>query len=355
MIVCLYGKSAAPFVEPLARDLVAAAARSRAEVAALTIEAALSDPGRWRDVRRLYVLPFEVPLDLPASLPAAPAALLRTLFPGAGIVNNLAVHELCFDKINCTKRLLERGLPLPTTLLTSDPREAREFVAAYGNAVLKEPRSCGGHGHVVLSAAGDGTIIGESAGRRYVVELRASGVGRTLAHGVLEVPPPFFLQRLVAEVGRGGKLMPAQILRAYLVDGRILFWTERYRERYRRPSDFIVNVSFGARYRFLPAVNEEVRKLAMRAAEVLDVRIGAVDIIRTFGGEASVLEVDTDGHLMIIDRSFKLLPEYRSIHDFDRFIADALTAPTAETVTLVKRERDPGETRTARKPRPRPK
>jgi glutathione synthase/RimK-type ligase-like ATP-grasp enzyme len=119
----------------------------------------------------------------------------------------------------------------------------------------------------------------------------------------------------------------AQILRAYFVDQQLLFWTERYRHRIRRPSDFIISVAFGAKYRFLPGgVSEEARKVAMRAAEVLDVSIGVVDLIRSSDEGPAVLEVDTDGPNMMIDRSFKSLPDYRSTFDFDDFIAQALIA-----------------------------
>ena len=133
----------------------------------------------------------------------------------------------------------------------------------------------------------------------------------------------------MTDVGRHGALKPAQILRAYVVGGQVVFWTERYRDRIRRPSDFIISVAFGARYRFLPEVSDAAKTVARRAAEVLGVRVGAVDLIRTGGEGPYVLEVDTDGHHMMIDRSFKQLPEYRDVHDFDGYIAELLTAPRA--------------------------
>ena len=65
-------------------------------------------------------------------------------------------------------------------------------------------------------------------GRRYVVELDAVRRRPLAARtACCRCPPPFYLQRLVTDVGRGGVLKPAQILRAYIVDGQIVFWTER--------------------------------------------------------------------------------------------------------------------------------
>jgi glutathione synthase/RimK-type ligase-like ATP-grasp enzyme len=301
----------------------------------------------WQSVERVYTLPFDVPPQLPAALPTAPPLLLRALFPRAELINAPEAHELSWDKIAMARRLLERGVPMPESLISDDAEEARAFVRRHGQAILKAPRSCGGHGHVVVFADDSGTIGGETVGRRYAVDFEPAGAGRSLAHGVLACPPPFYLQRLVTDVGRGGALKPAQILRAYLVDGQATFWTERYRERVRRPGDFIISVTFGARYRFLPEVSDAAQTVARRAAEVLGVRVGAVDLIRSGDEGPYVLEVDTDGYHMMIDRSFKRLPEYRDIHDFDRYIAELLIAPRA----AAPRKRSPPRTRRPRRDR----
>ncbi len=330
MIVCLFGRSTATFVEPVVRDFQRLATRRRVELTALTVEDALADPMRCRDAERVYVLPFEVPLRMSPELPTTHGLLIRALFPRAAVVNSSVAHDLCWDKVATVQRLLARGVPMPATLMTSEPDEARDFIRTHGHAVLKEPRSCAGHGHLVVFADDAGTIAGEAQDRRYVIELTASGAGPRLEDGVLEYPGPFFLQRLVAGVGRGGALQAGQILRAYIVDGRILFWTERYRDRIRRPSDFIISVALGARYRFLREVSDEAAKVARRAAEVLGVSIGVVDVIRAGSEGPLVLEVDTDGHHMMIDRGFVQLPEFRSTYDFDDAIVQTLTAPAPE-------------------------
>jgi hypothetical protein len=324
-IACLYGRTAAAFVEPIVADIQRAAARRGQRVDALAVEDVVRDPERRSAVERLYVLPFDPPSDLPLDLPVEGGALVRALFPRATTANPATVHDLCWDKIATSRRLLDRGLPLPESLITNVPEEAAEFVRDQGQAVLKEPRSCGGEGHLIVFAGAEGSIVGEAHGRRYVVELQAAGIGRRVEHGILRVPPPFLLQRLMTNVGRGGLLLPAQILRAYLVDGQVLFWTERYRDRIRRPSDFVISVSHGARYRFLPAVSEEAKKIALRAAEALDVRIGVVDLVHA-GERTYVLELDTDGHHMFIDRSFKHIPDFRPLYDFDDYIAESLVA-----------------------------
>jgi hypothetical protein len=328
MIACLYGKTAEPFVTPVVADIQAAATARGAEIGAVSIEAVTRAEREWPSVERLYVLPFDVPAGLPPDVPLDPPQLLRALFPRAEVINTPAAHELCWDKLAMSRRLLDRGVPIPETLITSDPDEARDFVRRHQQAILKEPRSCGGHGHVVVLADATGTIAGEVPGRRYAVDFESSGVGRTLTHGVLSCPPPFYLQRLVTGTGRGGVLAPAQLLRAYIVDGQTTFWAERYRGRLRRPADFIINVTFGAKYRFLPQVSDAAETLARRAAEALGVHVGVVDLIRAGDEGPYVLEVDTDGYHMMIDRSFKQLPEYRDVYDFDRHIAERLLEPS---------------------------
>lgn len=313
MIACLYGRAFAPFVESVARDLVAAGSGA---IQPLTIETALADRARCRDVHRLYVLPFDPP-------PGAehPATLVRELFPRAEVAISFAVQDLCWDKLATQERLLERGVPVPDTLVSTEPADVAEFVHKHGFAILKERYSCGGQGHVVVWFEED-QLVGDSGSHQYTIELTTSG--RRQLHGDrLLYPAPFYVQRLVADIGPRG-VTPGQVLRAYIVDNEIRFWTERYRDRYTRPADWIINIGRGAKYRFLQELSAEAQKIALRSAEVLGFRIGVVDLIRTGSGGPYVLGVDTDSHHMIIDRRFKTIPEYRDFFDLDRYIAEAL-------------------------------
>jgi len=323
MIACLYGRDFAPFVEPVVRDLARAAAAAGGEIHPLTIEAALADRERAAAVHRLYVLPFDPPppTRLPTTLATSPAALIRVLFPRAEVVNSFAVQDLCWDKLATEERLLDRGVPVPETLTSPEPADVYDFVHRHGFAILKERFSCAGHGHVVLWFEDD-QLMGDSGGRGSTVELTTAGT-RRIDGERLVYPAPFYVQRLVADMGPR-TVTPGQVLRAYVVDDHIVFWSECYRDRYTRPADWIINVGRGARYRFVLNVSEEVKKIALRSAEVIGLRIGVVDIVRTGSGGPYVLEVDTDSRHMIIDRQFKSLPEYRDFFDLDHYIAEAL-------------------------------
>ena len=300
-------------------DLCAAAAAVGGEIYPLSIEAAVADHARCAAIHRLYVLPFDPPASDGAV--STPATLVRALFPRAEVVVSFAVQDLCWDKIATEQRLLDRGVPVPESLMSSDPDDVREFVRRHGFAIFKERFSCAGQGHVVVWYEGD-RLVGDCGSHQYVMELVAEGA-RRLRGDRLIYPAPFYVQRLVADVGPRG-VTPGQVLRAYVVDHQIVFWTERYRERYLRPSDWIVNVSRGAKYRFVGSVSEEAKKIAMRTAEVIGMRIGVVDLIRTGSTGPYVLEADTDGCHMMIDRQFKYIPDYREYFDLDRYIAEAL-------------------------------
>jgi glutathione synthase/RimK-type ligase-like ATP-grasp enzyme len=319
MIACLYGRACAPFVEPVVRDLSAAAAAAGGEIQPLTIEAALTDRERRAAVHRLYVLPFDPPPS--TEWPAAPAALVRALFPRIDIATSFAVQDLCWDKVATQERLLDRGVPVPETLMSAEPAEVCEFVRAHGFAILKERFSCGGQGHIVMWFEGD-QLVGDCGSHQYPLQLVTEGTRRLYGERLV-YPGPFYVQRLVADLGPRG-VTPGQVLRAYVVDNHVVFWSERYRDRYQRPSDWLINVARGAKYRFVLSVSEEVRKVALRSAEVIGMRIGVVDVIRTGSQGPYVLEVDTDGYHMMIDRQFKEIPEYREFFDLDRYIAEAL-------------------------------
>jgi glutathione synthase/RimK-type ligase-like ATP-grasp enzyme len=321
MIACLYGRPFVPFLEPALTDLCAAAAAAGGQIWPVSIEGAHHRPARCALVRRLYVLPFDLSAD--AAGPTMNAALVHELFPEAEVVIPFAVQDLCWDKVAAQARLVERGIPVPDTYVGSEPGDVHEFVRQHGYAILKERTSCGGHGHIVLWLE-DGTLYGDGGSHRYVIDLVRHGE-RRLRGERLTYPAPFYVQRLVADVTSRGMTAP-QVLRAYVVDHQIPFWTERYRDRYQRPSDWIINVSRGAKYRFLFDLSEEARKIALRAADVVGARIAAVDLVRTGSSGPYVLEVDTDGQHMLIDRQFKSIPEYRDFFDLDRYIAEALLA-----------------------------
>ncbi|MCK6555189.1 hypothetical protein L6Q96_11525 [Candidatus Binatia bacterium] len=326
MIACLYGRPYAPFVESAMRDLCAAAAAAGESIHPIAVEAAVAAPALCAHVHRLYVLPFDAPAESPDA-----AGLLRDLCPRAEIVPAVAAQDLCWDRLATQERLLDRGIPVPETLVSTDPSHLHEFVLAHRFAVLKDRYGCGGHGHLVVWIE-DGQLVGDGGSHLYRIAPAAGG-RRQLDGDLLTYPGPFYAQRLIATLTTRS-VTPAQVLRAYVVDHHIVFWTERYRDRYERPSDWIVSASRGAKYRFLQSVSDEAQKVALRAAEVVGTRVGVVDMVRTGSSGPHVLGVGVDGRHMMIDRGFKDVPDYRAFFDFDRYVAEALLTEPPEPVPL---------------------
>lgn len=334
MFACVYGAAMSPFVEPIARDLARAVQEQAGTLRLTTIEEARRHRAQSALVERLYVLPFDPSTD-------DPTTELKQIFPRAQLVNSIAAQDLCWDKIATQERLVQRGIPTPDTLVTQNPEEVLSFVKKHEFAVLKEPRSCGGYGHFILWLDDSGKLAADCGSHQYHLKLKPSGRAR-LQEANLQLPAPFYVQRMIGLYGPRG-VQPPQVLRAYVVDSEVVLTTERYRERYERPSDWIVNVARGARYRFVLNLSAELNKLAVRAAESVGTRVAAVDIVRTGGGGPYVLEVDTDGYHMFIDRQFKEIPEYRDFFDIDRHIARAILrdAPEPTVRAMWSRSRAP--------------
>jgi len=323
MIVCLYGRPFAPFVEPVARDLCDAVNGLGTEMRAITIEDAYGHGRPFEAVKHLYVLPFDPPESAEQT---TVQDLVADLFPHARPIVSVVAHELCWNKIATQERLRDRGVPIPETLVTVLPEDVIEFVGEHEFAVLKESHSCGGQGHLIVWLD-DGQLVGDCGSHRYAIDLVRDG--RRRLHGDrLSYPGPYYLQRLIADIDPRG-VTPPQVLRAYVVDREIVFWTERYREHYTRPSDWIINHALGARYRFVQNVSAEAEKIALRAADVVGARVAAVDLVRTGRGGIYVIEVDCDGSHMFVDRSFKEVPDYRDYFDLDRYIAQLIVNEAA--------------------------
>ena len=320
-IACVYGSGAAAFVEPTVRDLARFVGTHRTDLVGVNLDQAVLQARVMSDVSLVYVLPFE----MPRGVEDAPFDLLTSIFPSASVVNALPPHDLSCDRLQLSERLIERGVAVPETLVTDSPEEVRDFIRQNELAILREPNVGGDGGGLLVFCDREGTVVGEAHGRRYVVEFveASDGARRSLSHGVLSHPPPFFVQRMVTRVGRQGVLLPAPVARAFVVDDHVRFWIESDRERVRRPSDFLLTVESGARRKFVQVVSGEAEKIARRIAKVVGFQIGVVDLIRSDSGYV-VLEVATDGRQCMIDRSVKQLPEFREAFDIDKAIAESL-------------------------------
>lgn len=321
MIVVVYGKPYEPYVGEAANALCAALHQRGAKAESICLEAALAERRVIEAAERAYILPFD------ANHAVEAARLVAQVLPTARPLVPFKSQELCWDKISTEERMVERGIGVPETLVTHNASDVIDFVRRHRFAILKQRFGCAGVGHWVLWRE-EGGIMADNGTVAYQLEL---GEGQPHIDGKrLLLPPPYYVQRMIGTFEHG-QFRPGQVLRAYIVDDEIRFWTERFRERYRRPGDWILNVSLGARYRFLLSVRDAAENAALRAARAVGAPVAAVDLIHTSASGPLVLEVNTDGYRMIIDRSFKKLPEYRNFFDFDFYIAQLLAQREARS------------------------
>lgn len=352
-IGCLYGASVEPFVADVLRDLRIGLTAVGGELVPITIESACASQAAARpQVEALYVLPFDLPRGAAAA--GEEAEFVERLFPEARIMTPFAVQDLCRDKIATQERLLKHGVATPAAIVTDDFAEVKSFVREHRFAILKEPQSCAGVGLFVVWID-DGALVGDCGSHQVRIEPRRGG-GIELDGETLRYPAPWYLQRLIVQHGRGMPT-PGQVLRAYVVDREVRFWTERLRDSCERPSDWIINAARGARYRFLHDVRHEAAKLALRAAEALGIVTGVIDLVRTQGSGPYVTGADVDSRHMLIDRSFKRVPEFRDFFDFDRYLAQSIVrrlrepeAPAPAPPEPRLRERRPAERHHDRRP-----
>ncbi len=320
---CLYSAALDPFLKDVVRDIGDGVLGEGGEWFPLAIEtlSARASSGLPK-LDALYVLPFDLPGAVGSAGEAEDVeAYVARMFPGAKVVTPFAVQDLCRDKIATQERLLKHGVATPAALVTGDFREVKSFVREERFAMLKDPISVASSGLFVVWIE-EGELVGDCGSHQ--VRIRQGKADRIELDGeTLHYPAPFYLQRLIVQHGRGMPA-PGQLLRAYVVDRDVKFWTERFRDSYRRPSDWIISAARGARYRFLHDVRHEAEKLALRAADVLGISAGVIDLVRTQGAGPYVIDVAVDGRHMVVDRGFKRIPEFRGFFDFDRYVGAAL-------------------------------
>lgn len=316
-VAVVFGRPYAPYVERPARDLCRAIESRRSTTTIMVcVEDAWAKALVFETVQRVYVLPFDAESSAEAS------RRMSRLFPNGRPLVPFAVQDLCWDKLATQQRLVSRGVAVPETLVSQDTAEVRDFVRSHGITIFKARFGCAGVGHWVVWEEG-AVFMADNGFNAYRLELAAPPA--RIEGDRLMLPPPYYVQKMIGTYTRG-EFVPGQLLRAYVVDNEVRFWAERYRESYRRPGDWILNVSRGAKYRFLLSVSEETEKTALHAARAVGAPVAAVDIVRTATSGPLVLEIDTDGYHMFIDRSFKEIPEYRDYYDLDAYIGRMLAS-----------------------------
>jgi ribosomal protein S6--L-glutamate ligase len=258
----------------------------------------LSNPKSWyrRDLERaarerghrVTALPFErlsAHVDTGKSsvggtdteLSAVDAVIVRTMPPGSleqvvfrmnllarfetngvQVVNPPRAIECAVDKYLTTARLVDAGLPVPSTIVCENSEGAQAAFEQLGGDVVVKP-IFGAEGRGILRVSDPDLAL-----RTFRTLERLGGV--------------LYLQKFVEHEGFD--------LRVMVLDGRVLAAMRR-----RSPHDFRTNVSRQAQAEPVELTEHE-RDWALRASAAVGTRIAGVDILYDRAGAGYVIEVN---------------------------------------------------------------
>ncbi len=192
----------------------------------------------------------EVVLNRSVSHTRALYAALCLEHYGVRSVNGPGVLELAGDKVRTSLRLAERGVPTPRTVVALSPEAALKAVEEVGYPAVLKP-AVGSWGRLMAK------VDDASSAEQIVEHKEALG---SAVHSV------FYVQEFVPK--------PDRDLRVFVVGPRVLG------AMYRRSAAWRTNAARGATTEAAP-ITDELRELALRAADAVGGGVLAVDLMES--------------------------------------------------------------------------
>jgi ribosomal protein S6--L-glutamate ligase len=189
------------------------------------------------------------------------AAVLRQ-FELQGVFGTVGSEALlrCRDKRTCMQYLCAQGILVPDSIVTNNPQELRSSIRKVGPppVVIK----------LLNSTQGLGVVLGES-----------ENSAESIMEAFLQTSEKVILQRFIKEVNGSD-------IRVFIIDNKIVATMERVAA----PGEFRSNLHRGAAARQI-YLSEEECAVALKAAEVMDLKVAGVDLLRSQQGPM-ILEVN---------------------------------------------------------------
>jgi ribosomal protein S6--L-glutamate ligase len=158
------------------------------------------------------------------------------------------------------QHLCAHGILIPDSVITNNPQELRSLIRKVGPppVVIK----------LLSSTQGLGVVLGET-----------ENSAESIMEAFLQTDEKVILQRFIHEV-KGSDV------RVFIIDNKIIATMERVAP----PGEFRSNLHRGAKARRI-YLEEEECEVALRAAEVMDLKVAGVDLLRSEKGPM-ILEVN---------------------------------------------------------------
>ncbi len=196
-----------------------------------------------------------------ASATSYGAAIVRQFeMQGVFTVVNSETLLRCRDKRTCMQYLCAQGILVPDSVVTNNPQELKASIRRVGPApvVIK----------LLNSTQGLGVVLGET-----------ENSAESIMEAFLQTREKVFLQKFIREVNGSD-------IRVFVIDGKIAATMERVAP----PGEFRSNLHRGAAARQIYLTEEECA-VALKAAQVMDVKVAGVDLLRSQQGPM-ILEVN---------------------------------------------------------------
>lgn len=196
-----------------------------------------------------------------ASATSYGAAIVRQ-FEMQGVFSVVSSESLlkCRDKRTCMQHLCAGGILVPDSVITNNAQELRSSIRKVGPApvIIK----------LLNSTQGLGVVLGET-----------ENSAESIMEAFLQTGEKVILQEFIREV-KGSDI------RVFIIDNKIVATMERVAP----PGEFRSNLHRGAAARQI-YLNEEECAVALKAAQVMELKVAGVDLLRSQKGPM-ILEVN---------------------------------------------------------------
>ncbi|NDC82160.1 RimK family alpha-L-glutamate ligase [bacterium] len=198
--------------------------------------------------RPLPTMAFVIPRIATQGFPVVMAVLRHFEAMGVPLVNSTSSIALARDKWATLQTLAMAGLPIPTSVFSTDPLYSSHLTRHLGSPVVLK---------TLDGTQGAGVMVAESRrSARSIVE--CLNTSRT----------DFIAQEYIAEAGNSD-------IRCLVLDGKILAAMQRKSA----DDDFRANIHLGGEASVVQLSADEIR-VAIAAAQVVGVRFAGVDLLR---------------------------------------------------------------------------